>query len=170
VRKASLFVALLPLGLLVACGDNKSSSSTTTAGTTTRAASATSGGATTTTAATTTGARVDVTITDRKLESGAIKAGAVDFVVKNGDSRNEHEFVVIKGDSYASLPKQSNGAVNETQLAAGALLGRTEKIKAGSTATKSFTLAAGKYVLLCNISNGPTSHAASGQVLDVTVT
>ena len=48
-------------------------------------------------------------------------------------------------------------------------MGRTARIKEGSSETKAFTLAAGKYVLLCNLIVGPTSHAGIGQRLDVTV-
>ena len=76
--------------------------------------------------------------------------------------------MVIKG-SYAELPQATSGAVTEASLAAGALIGRTARINPGASETKSFTLAAGKYVLLCNISLGNTSHAGGGQRLDVTV-
>ena len=97
-----------------------------------------------------------------------ISAGTVEFAVKNAGS-SEHEFVVIKG-SYADLPKTTTGAVIENQLATDALVGRTSRIKEGSSETKAFTLTAGKYVLLCNLVVGPTSHAGIGQRLDVTVT
>ena len=96
-----------------------------------------------------------------------LSAGTVEFAVKNAGS-SEHEFVVIKG-SYADLPKTANGAVLEDQLGAGALVGRTARIKEGSSETKSFTVTAGKYVLLCNLVVGPTSHAGIGQRLDVAV-
>ena len=76
-------------------------------------------------------------------------------------------FVFVAG-ALADLPKPSNGAVDETKLTAGALMGRTEKIAGGGSANVTFDLPAGAYVLLCNISNGPTSHANAGQRLDVT--
>jgi hypothetical protein len=112
--------------------------------------------------------RVDAVVADHAVQAPTtIGAGTVEFAVKNTGS-SQHEFVVIKG-SYADLPKTGNGAVLEDQLAAGALVGRTSRITEGASETKSFTLTAGKYVLLCNIVNGPTSHAGIGQRLDVTV-
>lgn len=149
---------------LVACGDSGDSDG---------ARSATSTAAPASTAPPAAGApasgKVDATVADHAVQAPTtISAGTVEFAVKNAGS-SEHEFVVIKG-SYADLPKTTNGAVIENQLATGALVGRTSRIKEGSSETKAFTLTAGKYVLLCNLVVGPTSHAGIGQRLDVTVT
>lgn len=165
--------AAVAVALLAGCGDSSSESDTTTttvagsSGTTAAAGSATTtaSGASATTAAGT----VAVTLNETSVDaSTSLKAGAVTFAIKNGDSRSQHEFVVIKG-KFAELPKTSNGAVDEAKLAAGALVGRTDKIAGGGSTTATYTLAAGNYVLLCNINSGPNSHAADGQRLDVTV-
>jgi hypothetical protein len=97
-----------------------------------------------------------------------LTAGTVEFVVNNV-GQFPHELAVVKGDSYATLPLSANGAVDEAALEAGALIGRSERINGGQSTTVSFDLEAGNYVLLCNIAVGPNSHAAAGQVLDVTV-
>jgi uncharacterized cupredoxin-like copper-binding protein len=171
--------AAVAVALLAGCGDSSDSETTTTtvagsSGTTAAGAtSTTAASGTSTTAAggsaTTAAGSVAVTLNPTSVEaSTSLKAGAVTFAIKNGDSRNQHEFVVMKG-KFAELAKTSNGAVDETKLAAGALVGRTDKIAGGGSTTATYTLAAGNYVLLCNINSGPNSHAAEGQRLDVTV-
>ena len=113
---------------------------------------------------------VSVGITDYSLNASAtvFKAGVVAFVVRNEENDSEHEFVVMKG-TFSELPKAPNGAVDEANLAAGALIGRTELIAPGDSTTATYVLEPGNYVLLCNISVGPNSHARDGQRLDVSV-
>ena len=163
MRRIAIFCFLSMLAL-VACGDSGDAEGGQSAPTTPAPTSA---------AAPTAGApasgKVDATVADHAVQAPTtISAGTVEFAVKNAGS-SEHEFVVIKG-SYADQPKTTNGAVIENQLATGALVGRTARIKEGSSETKAFTLTAGKYVFLCNLVVGPTSHAGIGQRLDVTVT
>ena len=179
MRKIPIVFVAGAMALLSACGDSDESDSptTTTSGgaaapTTTVAGgaavttTAASGGATTTAAAA--AGSVPVALADRTLTaSSSLKAGSVTFAVNNTSRDNQHELVVIKG-KFADLPTTSNGAVDETKLAAGALIGRTAKVAGGGSANLTVNLPAGPYVLVCNISNGPTSHAASGQKLDVT--
>ena len=95
-------------------------------------------------------------------------AGSITFNATN-DGQFPHEFVVIAGDGYASLPQAENGAVLEDELPAGALIGRAERFAPGTSASVTFDLAPGNYVLLCNIAVGENSHAGAGQTLDVTV-
>lgn len=95
-------------------------------------------------------------------------AGDVTFVATN-DGNFPHEFVVIRGDGYESLPLADGGAVIEDDLPAGALLGRTDRLGAGSSGELTVTLEPGTYVLLCNLGAGANSHAGQGQVLDITV-
>jgi len=102
-------------------------------------------------------------------------AGPIGFDLTNVAKGAQHEFRIIQGDSYASLPKNANGTVDETQLPAGADLGVVAKFPGdGTTCTGVFDLKPGKYVLICNIEfkNGPTiiSHAGKGMHLDFTVT
>ena len=96
-----------------------------------------------------------------------VTAGKVAFTATN-DGSFPHELVVLKG-AYADLAKSDIGAVQESQLAAGTLIGRTDKIAAGASETVEFDLTPGKYSLICNIAAGPNSHAGKGQVLDITV-
>lgn len=190
-------VVALSVALLAACGGDDSSTATTT--TAKSAASTTSGSAapastasttavtaapTTTaapkttaapaaTAATTatttagTAAAVNVKLIEWSIEAGPIKAGTVTFNVEN-TGRSDHELAIFKG-TFASLPKSGNGSVDEKAIPADALVGRIDHFRAGTTATGTFSLPAGQYALVCNLVGGGTSHAARGQVLDVTV-
>ena len=152
-RLASLFLMSL-IVLVAGCGDDSAAPDTQPATTPAVGSEASS--------------RVDVIVADHAVQAPpSIGAGTVEFMVWNTGS-SEHEFVVIKG-SYADLPKTTNGAVVEHQLAAGALVGRTSRITEGASEKKSFTLVPGKYVLLCNLVVGPTSHAGIGQRFDITV-
>jgi hypothetical protein len=145
---------------------------------TTAAKPATSAAASTTTAAKPAGttaapatgaaAAVDVTLLEWSIESPVtLKAGEVTFNVKNG-GKFPHELAIMKGESYATLPQLANGVVDEAKVGAD-VLGRTGRIGGGAAETKSFTLAAGNYVLVCNLGGGNNSHAKSGQVLSVKV-
>ncbi|MGA9279374.1 hypothetical protein [Ilumatobacter sp.] len=95
-------------------------------------------------------------------------AGEVTFTATNNGSF-PHEFVVIRGDGYESLPLEAGGAVIEDELPAGALLDRTERIAGGTSADLTVTLEAGNYVLVCNLGGGTSSHAGRGQNLDISV-
>ncbi len=95
-------------------------------------------------------------------------AGSVTFEV-SADGEFPHELVVYRGDSYETLPLEANGAIAEDQLPEGDLIGRTERLDAGTSTTLTVELEPGNYVLACNIAVGPNSHAAAGQVLSVTV-
>lgn len=137
--------------------------------TTAAAAETTAAAAETTAAAEAAGGAVDVNLVEWAIEAPTeLAAGEVTFnVVNTGEF--PHELVVVQGDSYDTLPLTANGAVDETQLPAGALIGETARLGNGETESLTVSLAAGNYVLLCNISGGGSSHAARGQVLSVTV-
>jgi hypothetical protein len=197
-RTVALVGVVLAAGSLAACGDDSSLAGATSAAPTTTSAAATTAAAATTvaTAAPTTGAattpattkaasssaapttapasaaasKVEVTLKEWSIEAPAtIKAGAVEFLVKNAGTAN-HELDIIKGDSYAALPKSDSGAVLEDKLPAGALVPVVGRFAANTSATGTVTLSPGKYVLVCNIAFGANSHAGKGQRLDVTVT
>lgn len=145
-------------------------SSTTEAATASTAAATTaaSTGATTATSAATAAGPVAVTLKEWSLAAPAtLQAGSVTFDVANG-GEFPHEFAVMKG-TYETLAKTDIGAVIETELPAGTVIDRTDRIESGSNATLTVDLAAGQYVLLCNIAVGPNSHAGKGQVLNITV-
>jgi hypothetical protein len=111
---------------------------------------------------------VAIELDEWTLTSGPVAAGPVDFAITNV-GEFPHEFVVIKGDSYATLPQTPAGAVDEAQLPADAVIGEAEDIAPGASASLSVELEPGNYVFICNIAVGPNSHAKQGQVLDVTV-
>lgn len=112
---------------------------------------------------------VDVELVEWAINAPAtLDAGKVAFTISN-PSNGSHELVVIRGDSYDALPKRANGAVDEDALPAGALVGRTNRLNRNQSCAAGFDLEPGSYVLICNISSGPNSHAARGQTLDITV-
>ena len=78
-------------------------------------------------------------------------AGPVTFQVTNKGPEDVHEFVVLKTDlDPGALPVDANGAVAESG-AGMTVSGEIEDITVGQTQSLPLTLAAGKYVLLCNI-------------------
>lgn len=95
-------------------------------------------------------------------------AGEITFTASNNGSF-PHEFVVIAGEGYESLPLAEGGSVIEDELPTGALIGRTGRVAGGSSEDLTVTLAPGNYVFLCNLGGGGNSHAGQGQRLDVTV-
>lgn len=183
IRGASAGALALSL-VLAACGSSSDDTDTTTEATTaaseagssatTEAAAASSttaaaGGASTTAAAAAAGEGQAVELKEWSITiTGDVKSGASTFALSNtGD--NPHALAIVKGDSYESLPKLDNGAVDSDKLEAGAFIGASEKVEKGATGTLSVTLEPGNYVFFCPIAFGPNSHAKAGQVLSVTV-
>lgn len=180
MRKVLIALAVGAAATVTACGgsssDKAASTSAPTSAPTTAASSTASSAATTsapgssTTAAvsTTAGATtVDVTLSEWKVQAGGIKAGNVTFNAKNVGTF-PHELLVLKGP-FASLPKNPDGSVNEPALGAGVLVGKVDRFDAGATSSVSLNIPPGQYALICNLVGGGQSHAARGQVLDVTV-
>jgi hypothetical protein len=113
---------------------------------------------------------VDVSLIEWDIKAPAtVKAGKVTLNVSNAGP-NKHEMALIKGESFDALPKLPSGAVDETKLEAGALLGRTEKLDGNKSCLTTVDLAPGKYVMVCNIQFGAISHAAKGQKFNFEVT
>lgn len=183
-RGASAGALALSL-VLAACGSSSDDTDTTTEATTeattaaseagssatTEAASATTeaAAASTTAAAAAAGEGQAVDLKEWSITiTGDVKAGANTFAIANtGD--NPHALAIVKGDSYESLPKLDNGAVDSDKLDAGAFIGASESVDKGATGTLSVTLDPGNYVFFCPVAFGPNSHAKAGQVLSVTV-
>lgn len=114
-------------------------------------------------------AGVAVSLVEWAIEAPAqYTAGEVTFTATN-NGNFPHEFVVIQGEGYESLPLEEGGAVIEDDLPTGALIGRTARIGGGSSESLTVSLAPGNYVLVCNLGGGATSHAGRGQRLDITV-
>lgn len=198
MRARALIAVTIGLVGLVGCGggDDDNASDDTAAAETTAAAEATTAPETTAAAETTAapettaaadpaavettvaaettpaagGGTVDVTLVEWAVEAPTeIPAGTVTFNVTNG-GEFPHELVVVRGESYETLPQDSSGAVDDTQLPAGDFIGETARLDGGGgSEALTVDLPAGNYVLLCNITGGGSSHAARGQVLSVTV-
>ncbi len=101
------------------------------------------------------------------------KAGNISFKAENAGKEN-HEVVFVKGESADALPKDADGGLDEEKLPEGALIGEIEPFAAGQVCSGVFNMPAGKYVLLCNITetepNGEKeSHLKEGMHTPFTV-
>jgi len=144
--------------VLSACGGGASPGASTTA-TGTPAA----GGATT----------IDVTLQEFAVipSADAAPAGDVTFKITNQGPEDVHELVILKTDLGASaLPTDEDGAVDETGAGI-EVIDEVEDLEVGSAADLTVNLAAGKYVLLCNIFDETENeaHYKMGMRIDFTV-
>lgn len=162
----SLSAGVLAMALVAAgCGDddggssseNLSKGSATTSssagGTATTAAGGATGECKTEGAANTTATEeVVVTLGEFTIKPSAQpKAGYVSFKAENAGAET-HEIVIIKTNEKAeALPKDADGGLDEDKLPEGALIGEIEGFPSGKVCSGVFNMAAGKYVLLCNI-------------------
>jgi hypothetical protein len=117
-----------------------------------------------------TAARLDVTLKEWsvQLSSPTVKAGAVNIVAKNAGTMT-HELVIFRGASYKALPQNADGSVNEDEISRADTIGEISEFDAGTTCGRSYELAPGTYVLLCNIVMGDVIHAKKGMVTTLTV-
>jgi uncharacterized cupredoxin-like copper-binding protein len=120
------------------------------------------------------GGTVNVTLAEFSVtpDKTEIAAGSVTFEVSNTGPDDVHEFVIIKTDlPPGSLPVDSTGAVDE---AAGDMevIDEIEDIAVGSSETLTVDLAAGSYVLICNIYDDAEkeAHYSEGMRAAFTVT
>jgi uncharacterized cupredoxin-like copper-binding protein len=162
---ARRFGAVLVAAALVlsACGGGASPTSGTTTTTTTTTDTA-GGGATT----------VDVTLQEWAIVPSVdtAPAGDVTFKLTNSGPDDTHEFVVIKTDlDPGALPTDETGSVDE---AGGGMevMGEVEDVAVGSSEELTLTLAAGNYILLCNIydETEKEAHYTQGMRIAFTVT
>jgi len=157
----STAVALSMFGLLTACGSSGGGSSSP-------AATTAAGGGGVTVPADTGGTPVSVTAADQSdtaqtltVAPTSVKAGKVTFTFTNTGNR-QHEMIVLKtDDAFDKLVVASDNKVSED-----ASVGEISETDAGKTVTKTFDLAAGNYVLVCNIEK----HYAQGMRSAFTVT
>ncbi len=92
------------------------------------------------------------------------KAGDVVFHVKNVATDLPHEFVVFQTDlTPDKLPKNADGTVDEEKLGETHELEQMDPGKGGDLSLK---LAAGHFVLMCNL----PGHFAAGMYTEFTVT
>lgn len=95
------------------------------------------------------------------LDNATGKAGSITFSVANKGS-NTHEFVVVKTDLAADKLPVSGNLVDESAFTP---VDEIEDIEPNATPTLTVTLAAGHYVILCNIEE----HYGKGMHADLTV-
>lgn len=112
------------------------------------------------------GTPVAVTLREFAIEPSPsnVAAGPVTFRITNSGTI-EHEFVILgpTGLPVDQLPSDDGGqTVDEEEVG---VVGEQEAIGAGTSATLNATLAAGNYVLICNIE----THYTSGMRVAFTV-
>jgi len=91
-------------------------------------------------------------------ESSTAPAGEITFSVTNDGPDDVHEFVIVRTDlDPGALPTDATGAVDE---AGGGIevFDKIEDIPVGETQEVTVELAAGSYVLICNIYDADTGH------------
>jgi uncharacterized cupredoxin-like copper-binding protein len=142
IHRGTILLTILVAALaLVGCGGGEPSNQPSAQPATTQAPSTT--GSTT----------VAVTLQEFSVTpaQASAPAGQVTFQAKNTGPEDEHELVVIKTDrDPGDLPTKSDGSVNEEGAGLDAV-GEIEEFKVGTTQSKAFNLAAGSYVLICNV-------------------
>ena len=115
--------------------------------------------------------RLDVSLKEWsvKLSRSSVPAGPVNLVAHN-DGSMTHEVLVLRGDSAAALPHNSDGSINEDAISKADTIGEISEFDLGKTCGRAYDLPAGKYVLVCNIVMGDVIHAKNGMVAELTVT
>jgi hypothetical protein len=102
----------------------------------------------------------------------SVPAGRVGFVVENV-GKEPHELVIIKGVAPGALPTHRHGALDESRLPAGALVGEIEAFPAGESCDGVFALTPGEYTLVCNLTEKEDkrveSHLGEGMVTTLSV-
>jgi uncharacterized cupredoxin-like copper-binding protein len=96
---------------------------------------------------------VDVTVQEFAVipAESSVGSGEITFKVNNKGPDDTHEFVVIKTDlAPDALPTDENGAVDEAGEGI-EVIDEIEDIAVGQTPSVTVDLAAGSYVLICNV-------------------
>mgnify|MGYP003894560035 CR=1 FL=1 len=108
-------------------------------------------------------------------DTAAAPAGMITFVATNTGPEDVHELVVIKTDlGLLDLPTDDDGKVLEDGDGM-EVIGEVEDVEVGATEEFSLELAAGKYLLICNIlqtepDGSLESHYKEGMVATFEVT
>jgi hypothetical protein len=105
------------------------------------------------------------------VDDSSVPAGEVTFSVTNDGPNDVHEFVILRTDlDPGDLPVDEHGAVTEAGEGI-EVVDEIEDIPVGETQEVSADLAAGSYVLLCNIysADEDEAHYAEGMRIAFTV-
>jgi len=95
------------------------------------------------------GVTANLTDTGIALSSPTAKTGDITFHIKNTSATETHEFVVIQTDLPADqLPMDADGNVEEVKLTS---MGEKGDILVGQSIDLPLKLAAGHYMLICNL-------------------
>ncbi len=88
-----------------------------------------------------------------------VDAGSITFATTNAGPDDVHEFVVVKTDlAPGDLPVDADGAVDESG-AGMEVIGEIEDIAVDASMSVTLDLAAGNYVLICNIYDADEDEA-----------
>lgn len=112
------------------------------------------------------GGPVTAALSEFKIELGATSApaGPVTFTVTNKGT-TVHEFVIFKTDlAIDKLPLSSDGTEVEEDGEGLTAIDEVEDVAVGADASLPVTLAAGRYVMICNI----PAHYTSGMRTEFT--
>ena len=106
---------------------------------------------------------ITATLTEWKMDLGGAtgKAGSITFTAKNNGA-NTHEFVIVATDTKADSLPVTDDLVDETAFTP---VDEIEDIEPGALPTLTVDLAAGHYVILCNIE----AHYGKGMYADLEV-
>jgi uncharacterized cupredoxin-like copper-binding protein len=143
-KRFGLVVALGSVLAIAACTSDSASPGATTGGEATAAATT-----------------VDITLQEWAVVAAqdSVGAGSVTFKVVNTGPEDIHEFVILRTDLDAgALPIDDAGAVTEEGEGI-EVVDEIEDIPVGETMELTATLAAGSYVLLCNIYSAEEEEA-----------
>jgi len=115
--------------------------------------------------------KVDVVLSDFSIaaDPSSVPAGDVVFNAKNDSATEAHELVVVKSDvAHDAFPAKADTPTQADEDAAGEVIGEIEPddLPAQASASATFNLSPGKYVLLCNV----PGHYQLGMSLAFTVT
>jgi hypothetical protein len=119
--------------------------------------------------------RTAVSLDEWAIDFGGAEATAGNVGIEaTNTGKRAHELVVLSGVDPNALPRDENGALDESGLPKGALIGEIEPFAAGTECSGVFALPPGEYVVVCNITNKPkskhpVSHLAKGMVSRLTV-
>jgi uncharacterized cupredoxin-like copper-binding protein len=156
-RRAPIAVLLPVIAALTGCGGGASASPS--------APSSPGGG----------GSTVNVTLQEWAVVPAqpTAPAGTVTFNVTNNGPEDPHELVVFRTDlGHRALPTREDGGVDEEGEGV-ELIGEIEEFDPGATESADFELAAGKYVLICNLVEEEEgeleSHYGLGMSVEFTV-
>ena len=164
-RLVAVGAIALAIGVLPACGGDDSSS--------TAASTAASSAAATTGSTGESGTSVAVTLQEFAIAAApaSAPAGSVAFDVTNDGPNDVHEFVVIKTDlGPTELPVDDKGVVDEEGEGMEPV-DEIEDIAVDANETLTVDLAAGNYVLICNIydKKDQEAHYSEGMRIGFTV-